>query len=42
VLRADDSAFDLLGHPGSFTVNHHRLVVTLGSMESDIWVTDLR
>jgi DNA-binding SARP family transcriptional activator/Tol biopolymer transport system component len=42
VLRADDPAFDLLGNPGSITVNHHRLVVTLGSMESDIWVTDLR
>ena len=41
VLRADIPGLDLLGYPGSLTVNRGRMVTTIGRVESDIWVTDL-
>jgi Tol biopolymer transport system component/DNA-binding SARP family transcriptional activator len=42
VIRVNDPELDLLGHAGSMTVTGDRLVATLGHLESDIWVTDLK
>jgi Tol biopolymer transport system component len=41
LLRADAPETDLMGFPGSLSVTGDRLLVTVGRIESDIWVTEL-